>query len=276
MSHVFAKSIIITALTTLTACSSGNNTDAGAQSLYDSINTAVSASQFPQALSMMQRLDSLYPKAFDLRRQALAMKPRVMEGLTLQQIQVADSQATELLGLTNTLGVLFDKIADPRQVGTYQVVKAIRNPRLTDQTAIEPRIDEDSQFFIVASHQMGRLGLQSLTLKAADGTTATTAVIPRCDERVIRTSAGEMAIFRGTEVDTLGALAARYPSQAMTLSFNGSRGSKGIRLSPKMVTAMGQTYTYADALHRITEGNLERERLERQLRIARNQMANAQ
>jgi len=253
------------------SCSSSKS-DSEAKALLQSIQTDLNDGKFESALSKMDSLDKRYPNATAIRSEALKSRPKAMEGYTLQQIAKEDSAIAFAQKTLDSLHSQFTHVVNPKLIENYYVVKNVRKPTLMASTAIEPRVDEDFNFYIVCSLQGSDIGLYALELKTA-GEIAKTKDIPQGDERSITSALGQKAIFSESDAEDLGRLAMNATTDG-TITFIGRKGSKTIKLSTKEINAIGSSYMYSQTHKSLTLAKIRREKLERQLQIARNQMAN--
>jgi hypothetical protein len=254
----------------LSACS--NNTDdgnSGAEDLYNQIEAAISAKNNQLAIELIDSLNKAYPKDIKTRGMALKLKPKAIEGQTIEQIQSADAELAVLEAKVDSLGKLFEKVSSPEIVESYYVQKDTRNKSLMTSTAIEPRLSEGHEFYIEAIIQ-GLIGLNRIALDSANSN-----VIPQGDDRSFATGSCELAIFAGDDAKAIGEYATTIPNKGATLTFKGTKGNRSITLNAKQVSAIANAYTYSTSYVQLQKCRMERERLERQLQIARDQIANS-
>lgn len=278
MFNAASKSVLLSsciALASLAASCGGSGVAPGAEALCKSIDSATAASDYATAILLLDSLDSAYPQEVKLRIEMMKQRPAIMEGLTINEIAQADSALASAKSVIDSLSPLFEHVENKALVENYYVAKAAGVKNLMGATAIEPRLDEEYAFYVIASLQGKTIGLNSLRM-TIDGTSATTEVIPEGDERSIKGATGQKAVFSGKDVDALGELAAANPGKSATLTFVGRTGSKDITLTPAQTTAFADTYRYSRALNDLRFASMRREKLERQLQIARNQKANVE
>ena len=255
----------------LFSCGNSHNSDALA--LRESIDSAISQSRYYDAIMLMDSLDKAYPEEVELRSDALRLRPTVMEGLTIQEISLADSALAEAEIAIEQLAPQFEHVENKALVENYYVSNTGKVKNLMTSTAVEARLDEDFTFYLIASLQGKNIGLNSITLDV-DGQKASTAIIPEGDERAIYGVTGQKAVFSGPDAEEIGALAASHRGSVASITFNGRSGEKTISLTPEQTTALADTYIYSQALQNLRISKIRREKLERQLQITRNQKAN--
>ena len=263
--------ILLPALACFTAC--GVKSSSEAETMLSSIQSDIATGHFQQAIATMDSLDRRFPNETAIRAEAIKLRPSAIEGVTIAEIASADSAIAATNKTIDSLAGEFTHIVNPALVENYHVIKSCKKPALMTSTAIEPRVDEDYNFYIVASLQGKNIGLNSLTLTSG-GLSATTNVIPEGDERSFASALGQKAVFSEIDAEELGILATKNKGNSATLTFNGRSGSKQITLSPSEVNGIADSYTFAKAHKTLLLAKIRREKLERQLQIARNQIAN--
>ena len=174
--------------------------------------------------------------------------------------------------LVDSLSKMFEKISDPKLVEAYYVHKKGKVPDIMSATAVEPRLDEQFGFYIVSSLQGKNIGLNSIGL-SVNGHEAYSGIIPYGDDRSFSGSNGQKTVFSGKDVEEIGILAANNPESGK-LVFRGNKGSHTIAITQRQVVAIGDAYKYSEARKSLVSAQILREKLERKLQIARNQMAN--
>ncbi len=255
----------------LSACSSRpENTQA--EGLYSDIEQAMEDGQYEKAIILMDSMDMAYPEMTELRGRLLKMRPSAMEGWTLAEIQKADCDMAYAQMLVDSLSKMFEKISDPKLVEAYYVHKKGKVPDIMSATAVEPRLDEHFGFYIVSSLQGKNIGLNSIGL-SVNGHEAYSGIIPYGDDRSFSGSNGQKTVFSGKDVEEIGILAANNPESGK-LVFRGNKGSHTIAITQRQVVAIGDAYKYSEARKSLVSAQILREKLERKLQIARNQMAN--
>ena len=74
----------------IASCSSGS-TSSEAESLYAQASDAFNAGHYEQSLSLIDSIDTAYPRAIDIRKQCRLLKPQVIERLAALRISAIDS-----------------------------------------------------------------------------------------------------------------------------------------------------------------------------------------
>lgn len=264
--------LLLTVLASSASCGNKSNTEA--QAMLRDIQAEIECGQYSHALEIMDSLDSRFPAATSERSEALKLRPKAMEGYTINQISVADSILMATQQMIENLSSGFEHIVNPKLVENYYVIKSAKKANLMTSTAIEPRVDEDYNFYLVGSLTGNDIGLYAIELTIGE-TTARSNEIPSGDERVFTSALGTKAVFSESDAEEIGKLAADSDASKGIITFIGRKGSKKLNLTAGEVEAIGNSYLYSKAHKNLMLAKIRREKLERQLQIARNQIANS-
>lgn len=271
-SHIFKKASApaICALAILTACSGGSKTDPEAQSLFDGASQAFENADYSRATLLLDSLQKKFPAEISLQKESMALRPKVIEKATLLKISTNDSLMAFDKVEADRLKPKLKWIKTPRMLEGYWVAAQGYNPSFMSTTAIQGRVSEIGEFYIVSSAKPA-LGHTSISL--SDGTSsAATPDVPYDGESNYRIDGGEIITFSPAQSDTVGQFALAGSGKPLTLSFRG-KSSRDIKLSPAQVSALADTYAYARAVRRARELAVERQKLEATLQVARDQIA---
>ncbi len=263
---------VISLLPILASCS--GKTYPEAESMLTTIRQNIDQGNFADAITMMDSLDSRYPEATTVRAQVLALRPAAIEGNTIVQIASADSVIAVTTQVIDSLTGQFVHVMNPALVENYYAPISVNKSSLINTTAVYPRVDEEYNFYIVCSHAGKNLGLYALQLDC-NGMTAKTNDIPAGDERSFSTQYGEKAVFSEADAEEIGKLAQSAMHVGGTITFLGRKTNATLKLSPAEIDAIASSYAFSQAHKDLTLAKIRREKLERQLQIARNQKANA-
>lgn len=253
----------------LCACGSSKE-ESPAQDVYDQANEAFEKGDFSRSLQMLDSLQKTYPSEVELQRKGMALRPRVMEQLTLRQITTNDSLMAFDRAEAERLKPLLKWIKTPRMIEGYWVAAQGYNPDFMNGTAIQGRVSEIGEFYIVSS--MKPAGNHTAIALAASGEEAATPSVPYDGESNYRIDGGEIITFSPAQSDTIGAFAATHRNQALTLSFRG-KSAKSQKLTSAQVNALADLYSYSKAILQARQIDADRQRLEATLQVTRSQIA---
>lgn len=254
----------------LSSCSGGAKENPQARALYEEAAQAYGEADYSRALSVLDSLTKGFPGEIALQKEGMSLRPKVNESATLLQISTNDS----LLALdkieADRLKPSLKWVKTPRMLEGYWVAAKGHDPSFMSKTAIEGRVSEIGEFYIVSSAKPA-VGHTSISL--SDGVvTATTPEVPYDGESNYRIDGGEIVTFSPAQSDTIGNLALSAREKPLTLSFNG-KSSRKVRLSKEQAAALADTYAYARAVSRARRLAVDRQRLEATLQLARDQIA---
>ena len=273
ISSLMTAVVAAAALLMLAACGKKENPEARA--LLDNATEAFNAGDYAASLSILDSIGKAYPTETTLLKEAIALRPRVIEQQTIRAIVTCDSLNANALATIETLKPEMKWVKNPRMIEGYHIYKDAYNPAFMNTTGIEARVSEIGQFYIVSS-AVPSIKHTSITL-TANGESARTPEVPYDGESNYRIGGSEVITFSPEQSDTSGQLAARITAggtspAAMSITFNAPR-SKTIKLTPAQAKGIALAYAYSQAVITGRDGSVERQKLERTLEIARSQMA---
>ncbi len=254
----------------LTACKKTDPDMVAAQDLYQRATVAYESGNPILAKSLLDSIDSQYPSQLEVRRLATTLRPQAIEKITVQQIASADSMLAKAQLDIAELEPLMKHISGGELEGYYVVADAY-NPSFINTTGIEGRVNDNNMLYYMVAQNRGKaIGINAIEL-TSDGSQMRSESIPDGNPRVDVVEGGEIATFLAEEVTSLGKWASENQVKGATII--GSKGNTKVKLTDKQAAALGTAWKYANAKARERQTRILRERLERQLQIARDQIA---
>lgn len=251
----------------LAACS-GDKKEAG--ELYALSEEAIAAGHYEQALTLLDTLNARYPAQVEVRRNALGLRARAMEGLAIDSITEADARLAAATLAVDSLGQQFRHVAAPAPgMDGFWLPKGV-NERAMATTGIQARVSDDGYLYLVASLNGKRIGLKAIELRAGDASYTSEAI---SQARLVTVGNSESASFNQEELEGLGAWLKEHPG-ANKIVFIGSRRNHQAPLNAATRSELALCSEYAQALQAKRLASVLREKYERRLRTARDQMAN--
>lgn len=255
----------------LVACShSGNASDAAeAESLVAQAQAALERGEFQQAELLLDSVRSAYPHQVAAGRQALQLRPKVMERKTAQEI-------VELQALLNANAQYLDSLNDffryvertQEQMEPYLEHKDVDNGWRETNTAIA-RVSPSGEFYMLSSLAGNSTGHTAISL-SADGVTVTSGTVAADKEPLLTRESQRFSIGKA---DTLGSFATQMDSRPLTLAFLGGKKAPTAKLSSKQVHAIADTWRLSQALHLSNDGARRLQQLKAKLQVSRDQQA---
>ena len=267
MFNAVSKSILITAAIMLSSCV--DSEEKAALKLYQSAEEAVLIKDYTTAVALLDSIDKAYPKQIEIRRQAMHMRPKAIEGKTLRDIESNDSLIAVLQTDYVKMTPLFKRVNDPKLVEPYIVAIKADKP-LFESSGIQARITTDGDFYVISS-LTSKSNHTSVSFLAG-GDDATTATVPYDGDRNYRSGGSEMITFINSECDTLGKFAQKHTGQSIILRFNG-KNDKKVKISSEQAKAFADTYQYATIISELKSAMRRKEKLDNLLLLARDQIA---
>lgn len=267
-----AKIAAIAVAAIMTACSGQTESNRRACSLYDQADALINDGQPARAIELLDSLQRAYPDEADVQRRALHLRPQAIEKATLAQLSSTDSLMAVRQATYEQLKDKMRRLNSPELVEPYYVYAATYNKEFLNTTGIEPRVSDIGQFYIVSSVNPGGLKHQAIDLTVGDETVST-GTVPYDGEMNYRIGGSEVITFTPARCDTIGMLAAAHPDTNFRITFKGEKKDRTEKLSAKQRDAIVTCYLFSQAIIDSRELAVQREKLERRLQIARDQIA---
>lgn len=262
----------------MAASCSGTKENPDAVALLDSATAAYESGQLEESFTLLDSLQKAFPAEITVQRRAMALRPQVIESQAMRQIAAIDSMTAADNASMERLKPLMKWVKTPGMIEGYYTDAKTYNPSFMNGTGIEPRVSEIGQFYIVSSlNPAGGLHHVGVSVSGANASVATPSV-PYDGESNYRIGSGEVITFSPEQSDTIGKfvsdIMSATPSAKASLSFIGEKGkNRTVSLSAAQMQAIANTYGYSNAIIRARDNQVERQRLEKTIEIARRQAA---
>lgn len=234
-----------------------------------------SSGNYASSIALLDSLQKTFPAETALQRETLAMRPKVIEAEATKALAAVDSTYNADIETLKSLKTQLKWIKTPGMIEGYWIAPEVYRSDFMNTTGIEARVSEIGEFYIVSSvNPAGNLKHQSIGLKTSAGN-ARTQNVAYDGESNYRIGGAEVITFSPAQSDTIGMVArnAVEANQAAGASviFYGVKGEKSVRISPAVLKGIGKAYAYSAATIRARDLQVERERLNRTIEIARRQ-----
>lgn len=266
----------IVALIALASCGSSENPDARA--LFTEAEQSFASGDYTNATVLLDSLQKCYPQELNIQRDAMALRPQIIEQLAIAKIASVDSMTLADNAAMESLKPLLKWVKTPGMIEGYWIDGKAYKPDFMNTTGLEARVSEIGQFYIVSSVNPSSIKHTSVTLTLGEHSAATPEV-PYDGESNYRIDGGEVITFSPEQSDTIGSLASKVAAGTlptnMMLTFNGASGKKSVKLSANQVNGIANAYRYSSALVRARDNMVEKQRLEKTIEIAKRQAETA-
>lgn len=255
-------------------CSSkSENPDA--RNLLAKAENDFNSGNYASSIALLDSLQKTFPAETALQREAMAMRPKVIEAKATKALAAVDSTYNADIETLKSLKTQLKWIKTPGMIEGYWIAPEVYRSDFMNTTGIEARVSEIGEFYIVSSvNPAGNLKHQSIGLKTSAGN-ARTQNVAYDGESNYRIGGAEVITFSPAQSDTIGMVArnAVEANQAAGASviFYGVKGEKSVKISPAVLKGIGKAYAYSAATIRARDLQVERERLNRTIEIARRQ-----
>lgn len=267
------KAILASAAATLLVACSGSKENPDARALMDEATSAFGAADYNRATSLLDSLQKAFPGELTIQREGMTLRPRVIEKLAEIRIASIDSATIADNATMERIKPLLKWVKTPGMIEGYWTDAKAYNPSFMNGTGIEARVSEIGQFYIVSSASP-QLKHTAIAVSGPKGEAATQAV-PYDGESNYRIGGGEVITFSPEQSDTIGVVADENLSAGatpLTLKFLGGK-AKSLKLSQAQAQGIVNAYRYSQALVRARDNQVQRQKLEKTIEIARRQLA---
>lgn len=252
----------------LVGCEGGKQRREAAEALLSEAEARVNAKDYSAAIALIDTLNTSYHDQTEARRASNRVRAMAIEGITVDSIEICERRMALLQTRADSLASFFRDVEGVRGLAGFRVDKSVYDRAQLNSTCIQPRIDEDGYFYLIANLQGRSIGLHSIAF--ADGESQSESEPRQC----VTVEGAEM-LSLNQEAMTRPVEWLRENRSAGGLVFRGSKGEFKVRMTPQTVAAILRSYDYARTLQEQKLSLIRREKLERTLSTARNQLANA-
>lgn len=268
MYNVVTRIALIIATFFIVSCEDSDKKNA--EKLLIESEAAIISNNYSLAIALLDSIETNYPAQVDVRRKAMHIRPKAIEGATILEIEKNDSIIAILQATYKHMSSNFETINDKRLVEPYIVAKKA-NKSLFETTGIQARITTEGEFYVISSLVGNSIKHTSVSLLTS-GNEVTSASVAYDGDRNYRSGNTEMITFISHECDTLGVYARANVDKLITLRFNGNK-SKNVKMSRDDINSFAITHEYASIISDLKSAIRRKEFLEQQLLLARDQIA---
>lgn len=267
MRNASSKLFVLTALL-MAACSGGNADRDAAEQLLGQAQAALDRGDFMASAELLDSLSAAYPHEVETGRKALALRPRVMERKTEQEIAELTLQMQSAAQYADSLLQYFsltprsDDVLEP----FYQHRDVAKGWR--EANTCVARVSPSGDFTVISS-LAGRTTRHTSIAFEGDGVSVSSGSVPFDAESLL---SRESVRFSAGKADTLGAFAVQMDGKPLTLKYVGARTATA-KLPAKEVHAIADTWRLSQALSVAGPGAARLEQLKQKLQVSRDQQA---
>lgn len=273
MNHISftTAGVIVAACACLTACGESAEHKA-ADALLTQADSCIASGDYSRGIELIDSLNRAYPKEIELRKASDTKRAQAFEGMALSQIPRLDAAIDSLNAVISALYPDFKQEQSSSALNPYALYKTIAGQSLMASATLQPRVnltadDAADTPWSIAVNAASNIGLNSATVVTKSGRTFTLSVF---------SSDGQVGTVTPEAADPLGQYLFENPGDsAEKATLSGTKGKAQAKLAAGTSQAIAESWNYATAKARLRASLVNRERVERQLQIARDQAANA-
>lgn len=250
------------------SCGESESTRA-ARTLYEQAESLNLQGQPTDAIAMLDSLKNAYPAETEWQRAAMKLRPTLIVNEAEQRIVAIDDSIVKLEQRYTSLLPTMKRVDDPRLVEPYRVDAATYNPDFLKTTGVQPRVDEIGQLYFVSSVNGENLKHTGFTL-VCDGESVAVGPVPYDGELNYRINNSEVITYSPDQSASAAQLATDHQGGQASILLTGVK-TKTIKLSPKQLQAIVNCYMFSQSIIEARQLAFEKEKLSRQIEIARSQ-----
>lgn len=269
LSEVIKQGCILSALIVGMSFQGCSEKDDKAGELLGQSQEALETGNYEEVLILLDSIDHTYPDAVEVRRKAMAIRPKAIENVTIKQLSVTDSLLAVEMSKGETLCNKLVKIDNP--IEPYMIGETEKGVVFSAVAGLHSRLSPDGMLFLTVTNDKP-CGAERVILISGDDRMES-PIIKVDGERNQLLNGREVINFTPEESNDLSEFIIMHKNAPVTLVFEGRRGSQKMNLSEVQEQAVHQTYETSRTLINCRVLNLEKQRLEKQLAVARNQIA---
>lgn len=268
MLNAINKLCIAGALTLMLGACGGGDRDEASKLLSQS-EAAVASGNYSGALTLLDTLNSRYSEEIAVRRDGLRVRAMAMEGLARDSISAADTALAQATIDVEEYAPKFRHVDSSVGLEGYYLPTGV-NEKVMTTSGIQARVSDKGFFYIVANVQGRSIGLNRIELIDGLNSVSSAELSP---VRIIKVEGSESASFNPEELEAFSSWLISNPKPTKAI-LRGTKGSVDVKLSPSMAEELVLCVRYSEALQAHRIASIKREKYERMLATARDQIAN--
>ena len=253
----------------IVSCNSESESARAARLLYEDATKANLSGDPVKAIVLLDSLKNNYPAETEWQRASMKLRPTLIINASDMQIRAVDDSLLVLEQEHNRLQSKMKMISNAQLVEPYYVDAASYDSGFMSGTGIQPRVSTIGQMYFLSSVNGGALKHTGFTI-TCDGESIQGGPVAYDGELNYRIDGSEIVTYPAEQSDAIGAFVKAHQGQPMTLTITGSK-SKSMKLTPKQIDAIVNCYDYSHTIMDARQLAFEKERLNRQMDIARSQ-----
>lgn len=260
---------LISVFFALSILSCGNKEKDSAVELYTKSEIALQNHELNEALGYLDTLNARYPKEVTVRRDAMRLRARIIENMAMDSIGDADAALAEATIHLDEWRPKFRHVESSVGLEGYFLPNGVDEKMMT-QNGIQGRVSDKGFFYVVANVQGKAIGLNSFELISGSDAVSSAEISAA---RVIKVEGSESASFNPEDIEAVGPWLDGHGTPS-TLVLRGTRGNVKVKLTKAQGEELKDCYYFSQALQTQRRASIRREKFERMLATARDQLAN--
>ena len=267
INRLAAAALVAAALLPAMSCS--DSARKGAEELMSRSAQEIEARNYSGAITLLDTLNSRYPDQVEVRRSALRLRAKAMEGMALDSIAAGDAALSAATLALDAARGDFRHVDSSVGLEGYYLPNGVSDKMMTS-TGVQARVSDKGYFYIVANVQGRSIGLNAIDFCDGPASIRSSEISPA---RVIKVEGSESASFNPEDLQGVGQWLVEHPS-ASRIVLLGSKGKAEVKIDKKLYKELVDCYTFSSAVLAQHLASVKREKYERMLATARDQLAN--
>lgn len=269
MFNATSKTIIAAVALALSLGACADKDKEGAAEIFGQAESSIDTGNYTGALVLLDTLNSRYPGQTEIRKDALRLRALAMQGLATDSIASGSEALAHATLRVEEWRPRFRHVDSSVGLEGYFLPNGV-SEKVMMATGIQPRVSDKGFFYIVANVQGKSIGLRAIEF--VDGATSISSS-DLSPARIIKVEGSESASFNPEDLEGIGAWLKDHPGTSK-LVMRGAKSDVTVKVSDKLRNQLVECYEYSEALQAQRLASIKREKYERMLATARDQLAN--
>ena len=259
------KTIILATVAWLMAACA-EDVERPAQDYLNRAQASYSSKQYHTAKLQIDSIKTLYPKAFETRKQAQALLLQVELSESVDNKAYTDSLLHNMRGRIAALTqpLYLDKDARYQDVGYYYAANH-RIEKNTGRSYLRPQVDEQGKHSITAFYRGKAIAAHTVRFTASDGTYVEAKATDEPYVSSDATGRTERTDFAPSPMGTIASFVKLHRNERIKVELMGSNGKATIPFEKADATALINVYELAAAFAAINELEAQQQELTRRI-----------
>lgn len=265
---VLKSTIVVGILAPMIMVSCDTKNDSKAQDLYSRAEQAFKQGQLQQSLNMLKELDSVYHDNVAIRKKAMHLRPQIIEKQVIGELNATDSMIAINKWICDSLSKELKRVNNA--IESYYVTSNSPSD-INSAPGIYGRMSPEAMLYLIAVSPGCRANAISIS---SGNETFTSNALPYDDERCVTYGSNNVMTFLHGEIPDIVEYFAKTTDNGFQINFlNGGNIVKSLSVDSHALKQLKAICNLALTIKQTKLLELEKNKLDKQLIVARNQIA---